>query len=310
MRRVARGVAEPLLLTAILSAVIVGAALLTPVIYPLAVAAGFGDDDSDFLRVYRRLLILGAVAVLFCRYRPWRDGDLASYGLRWTSGNIRGALVAAAVTAAVVVATIAVHFALGMLVWRNPIDWAAVASRAGKYLVAGIVIGLLEELFFRGWTLRRMTFAWGPAVAASAASAMYAGVHAFKPRNLSVAVSHDWSGCLSAFAQWIAFAFDLQRFGPTFAGLFLLGIVLTFLTWRSGSIVPAIAVHSAGILFLYSYGTLTQRVEEMSWAGGAALYDGPLVWLLLLIALVALHPRPSSVPQGVADPARQQPKKV
>ena len=287
-------------LAGLLAAVIVAAALATPALYPPALALGFVDEEADFLRIFRRLLMVGGLAVLFIHFTPWREGNAASYGLRASGRGLHDAARAIAVTFAVMLAVLAAYTWAGVLNIRDEARLSAVPLLLGKYLVPALLIGGIEELMFRGWMLRRLRRSLGPVLAASSGAAIYAALHAFRLGNPSP-VPHDWRGCLSGFVQWMSFATNIEQFGPAFTGLFLFGIVLTILTWRYDSILPAIGVHASSALIIHTYSRLTWRGPDLAWAGGKSLYDGAPVWLLLILAVIVLSPRPSAVPRTAVD---------
>ncbi|MDA1195159.1 MAG: hypothetical protein O2894_08230, partial [Planctomycetota bacterium] len=57
-------------------------ALAAPVHDVLATRGLLADDDRDFLRVLRRLLLVPMVVVFLWRVQPWRGGLFEPYGLR------------------------------------------------------------------------------------------------------------------------------------------------------------------------------------------------------------------------------------
>ena len=137
-------------------------------------------------------------------------------------------------------------------------------------LLAGLLLGFLEETIFRGLILRifytatRIPF-WGLALM----SAFYAYTHFKVPTSvwLHVAPGVRWdTGFFVAY--WTTFGitenFDLAQF----VVLWLLGMILGLLTLKSGSLLPAIGLH-AGIvsaMFFYRGSGLTE-----GWTGALVL---------------------------------------
>ena len=114
---------------------------------------------------------------------------------------------------------------------------------------------------------------------------------------------------LSALLFALAHA-SIYRLMPTF----ILGVVLGILRWRSGSVVPGMAMHAINNGLI---GTLAQRPELAAWfgmqgAGGAMpvapVLVGTAVMVVALAVLTLLTPRPEftaaddAAPRPAADP--------
>ncbi len=253
--------------------------------------------NKDFLKVFRRLL-LGALAVpFFYWFRPWRGG-LLGYGLRPVRPRLRWMVRPFLVMTAALLAVLAWQLAMGWLTWEEPLRGGKFAGRIVRYAAAGLLIGCIEEWFFRGWMGAFAARLHGPRLAVIMPALAYAVVHAFRPTTLNRAVDHSASGALDALGGWLAFLFDVKAFGPACVGLFLFALLLTALYRRSGSLWPAIGAHAAAIMMLFSYGALTERDPARTWAGTRLLYDGPVVWVMLGLAAWWLWPRGA----GRADP--------
>jgi membrane protease YdiL (CAAX protease family) len=144
-------------------------------------------------------------------------------------------------------------------------------------LLAGLLLGFLEETIFRGMILRMFyTATRRPWLALAFMSAFYAYTHFKVPMSvwLHVAPGVHWdTGFFVAF--WTTFGiaenFDLAQF----VVLGLLGMVLGLLTLKSGSLLPAIGLH-AGI------------VSAMFYYRGSGLTDGWATALVLLAILLLL----------------------
>jgi hypothetical protein len=256
-------------------------------------APGHGRT-RDFLRVFRRLLLLPLLAVFLARVRPWREHAWEAFGLAPRPARLRGALRAGLLTTALLLAVLAGHMATGWLRWEHPLRWGELARRVPLYLAGGLVVGFLEEWFFRGWLLRRATRDVGAIWGVVAMSATYALVHAFHPSSLDAAVGHDAAGAFQALLGWVAAAGDLEHLGPAFLGLFLFSVVLTAAWKRTGTLWTGIGIHAAGVFVLSCYGALTVRRPARTWAGTRLLYDGPVLWVPALLVAWWLWPKGGS----------------
>ncbi len=160
-------------------------------------------------------------------------------------------------------------------------------------VLSGVLVGLFEEVLFRGVLLslwRRTSVRW--AVAGS--SAIYALVH-----FVEAAEPVAEPGWLSGFGQLSgAFAplLDPRAYWDSFLGLFLLGVGLCWVRLRTGSLWPCIALHGAFVMFLKIYKDVTIRDIDVPLAWVVGSYDnfvGMLtsLWLLVVLGVMWLCQR-------------------
>src|SRR5262249_46216221 len=146
----------------------------------------------------------------------------------------------------------------------------AVAGAGGAVrgvLALGLVSAVVEELFFRGYLFRGLEALAGPLGVVLATSLLFALFHLWMP------------GALAA-----------ERFVVSL----LLGLVLGWVAWRTGSVLPGMLMHGAhnGTLALLAYyepvlaerGWLVGAQEHLPeavlvWAGAGAALGALVVWL-------------------------------
>jgi membrane protease YdiL (CAAX protease family) len=156
--------------------------------------------------------------------------------------------------------------------WKSP-------SLLFQALLAGLLLGFLEETIFRGMILRMFyTATRRPWLALALMSAFFAYTHFKVPtsvwRHLAPGVHWD-TGLFVAY--WTTFGIS-ENFAPAqFVVLWLLGMVLGWLTLKTGSLLPAIGLH-AGI------------VSAMFFYRGSGLTEGwsAAVVLAVILGLVAM----------------------
>ncbi|MDF1702402.1 MAG: CPBP family intramembrane metalloprotease [Planctomycetota bacterium] len=267
------------------------ACLLTQPVHAVLVDLGWMDPtDRDFLRVFRRLLLIPLALVFLLRIRPWRGVARDGFGLRGPRARLKPALLGYGLTVLALVLVLLWQAQQGWLRLEDPLRLGEVARRLGVYLVGGLVAGLLEEWFFRGWLVARGTRDVGPRFGVLASATVFALIHAFRPSKLEMAVSHDAAGALAALRGWLGHMVDLQAFGPAALGLFCFALLLSAAYARTGTLWTSVGIHAGAVLVLFSYGGLTDRAPERTWAGTRLLYDGPVVWGLALGAAALLWP--------------------
>jgi membrane protease YdiL (CAAX protease family) len=287
---------------AVLAGTVALAASLAAPLHELLLDWGFLDapgaaaeDHRGFLKVFRRLLLLPLVVALVWRLKLWRNLGLRRYGLlppRALEGVparpawlfiARPFAFAFLITVGVMGAVLAAQFLAGWLQWEDPLRWHELQRRVGRAFAGALALSLVEEWFFRGWLLERFRLRLGFVAAACASAFVFALLHAFRPSNLTVDVTHDAAGALDALRGWLAFMLDPVAFGPSFLGLFCFALLLTAAWRRSRTLWTAIGIHAGAVWVLLTYGALTVREPERTWAGTRVLYDGLPVWALLLL---------------------------
>ncbi len=160
-------------------------------------------------------------------------------------------------------------------------------------LVGGLLIGLIEETFFRGamyQAIRRN----GPAVSAIIFSALlYAAVHFIDPVRLSGPV--DWfsglqilGGAFWQLGDWATL--------DSFVALFVVGVFLGMVREQTGNIAYCIGLHAGWVLIIKCTKKFTSNNHGSEWAFLTGNYDGitgylAAIWLLLLILLYWVYRR-------------------
>ena len=289
--------------------IVAGAAFLAGPVHGALVSAGWLEaTDRDFLRVFRRLLLVPLALVFLLRVRPWRSlrGADLDFGLRPVRpGFVRHALPAFGLAILAVVLVLAWQMHQGWLRFEDPLRWGELARRLGVYLVGGFAVGFLEEWFFRGWLVARGTRDVGPRFGVLISAVVFALIHAFRPSTLDTPVSHDAAGAFEALGGWIAHMVDVAAFGPSALGLFCFALLLSAAYRRSGTLWTPIGIHAGAVLVLFSYGAITDRAPARTWAGTRLLYDGPVIWALALAAaawLFVTRPVPDRAAPEEAPP--------
>ncbi len=163
-------------------------------------------------------------------------------------------------------------------------------------LAAAAMVGILEEILFRGAIfggLQRVLY-WPVALGIS--SVIYAFVHFLRAADLPGGITWD-SGLIL-----LPHLFDLHAFIPAFLGLTLAGILLGLAYHRTGNLYFSIGMHGGWVFVLKLFGALTvpsPGIAVTFW-GSSKMVDGWLGFLALLLTLVVfkflpLEKRPAYV---------------
>lgn len=121
-----------------------------------------------------------------------------------------------------------------------------------RILVLAIIPAICEELFFRGFVQQTLMKKYSPLIAIFLSALIFSAVH-------------------------------LQLYG--FVPRLILGMLLGFLLYVSGSITPGIVAHACFNMMSIFFNYLSQRER---WQSKAENYHFPLVWIFVSVLVVIL----------------------
>jgi membrane protease YdiL (CAAX protease family) len=214
--------------------------------------------------------------------RLWRLGLLSRAGLGY--GVPRPIFVRAVLLGWILGLLILLGLALALLELQvrvpdpDPGPWSSIAGKALQALLAGLLIGILEETFFRGalFTAIRRRDGLIPAVLWS--SALYAVLHVMKPGALPAGNPFDWAGAWEMFTGVFLDAFQWRHLDTVLA-LVMVGVFLALVRERTGHIGWCIGLHAGWVVVIQVTRRLTDGNPESDLAFLAGDYDGIIGWL-------------------------------
>jgi membrane protease YdiL (CAAX protease family) len=253
-----------------------------------------GDTyDYDLGRVSRRVLVALLLVVLVATRHavPW--GWFTRRGLTRHRGWQRLWLVGGAAAGALVLVFSVLILLGGPVRWlhQTPGRWA---SYLLQYAVGGVLVGLVEEIFFRGMVFRAMARDWGVRCGVLISSLLFAVLHCISG---SLRVSPGWEPMvgLRLLVAYFTDGGSVWADGRLLVGLFLLGCLQAVLYLRTGSLWAGSGFH-AGLYFFSKVMKKVYRPDAFPrWLVGDAVFvvSGVLAWALLaaLLALAVRAPR-------------------
>jgi len=153
-----------------------------------------------------------------------------------------------------------------------------ILEKALAALIGGLLIGLLEETFFRGALFGAVRRRDGLRSAVFWSALLYALLHFMKPHALPQGMAFDWTGVwimftrvFSEVAQW--------RHLDSFVALFLVGLFLALVRERTGHIGWCIGLHAGWVFVIQLSRRVSDGDEAASLAFLAGDYDGVIGWL-------------------------------
>jgi len=170
----------------------------------------------------------------------------------------------------------------------RPIATAWLLGKAVQALIAGLLIGVLEETFFRGALYTGIRRHHSLAAAAGWSALLYAIVHVMKPSALPAEGTFDAAAATQMFLAVFAGVLDWSHLDSLVA-LFMVGVFLALVRERTGHIGWCVGLHAGWVLVIQVTRRLTDGNPAAEWHFLVGDYDGVIGWLAAAwIALLAL----------------------
>lgn len=264
-------------------------ALLQPIVHPLLETA-IGASATPSRSLYRFAMLLMLIGF------PWllKSQDLFSWRRVGFALPARAAWAAVFKGLGIGVVMLALLVA-GLLAtgarFISPPDDLAVGDLLGVILaglLGGFLVGLVEEIFFRGMlhTGTRRTLAFWPT--ALLVGAFYAGVHFMRPGELPAGSEVDLTSSLGMLWDGLSNLAAVEHIHDSFVALLIAGVLLAMVRERSGNILWCIGIHAGWVLVI----KVTKYLTDTDTAQGHPIwvghYDNVTGWLAALwLALIA-----------------------
>ena len=262
---------------------------LTPFIY--AVLKPFFKFERIFNRLVMIFTIAAAALYVFWSKRKGRgflDSEVwREYGFDFSKpwkrlfqyGFLMGALT-------VIMLAIA-EVAFGPRYLREPLLLQDIVERFFKGMLSGMIIGIVEEFFFRGFIYVNLARKIGSWFAVILGSIFYSICHFFDNGQVFIPQNPSFRDAIRLMFGYLEpLAKRPDVIFPEFMGLFLFGLLLNIAFVRTRSIFLSIGVH-AGAVFLikFQYSFVRSGPEDIFHPlfGHFPYYDGRIEWLVLTL---------------------------
>lgn len=260
-------------------------ALFTPFVYSFLV---WISDSSiwPFSRVFDRVAMVCALLMVWILRREFPVSGVVA--------EIRGSFPVRSgskqLFLGICLTATSVFCVLPFLVDGVNVSWQDRASyeicgKIFRTIPAALLIGLIEESFFRFFLLRRVREKYPPVAAIFFVSLLYAFVHFITPVK---AFSYNEFSPLAGFSYLFAVVERLLAPGliPAFIGLFLVGVVLGGVMERTKSLPLVIGLHAGWIVGLKTVKYLAYIPNSSTVLPGAGsryfLVADPVAWLSIV----------------------------
>lgn len=173
-----------------------------------------------------------------------------------------------------------------------PAEWLPLLLKTTLVaLVGGLLVGFIEETFFRGGLYGAIRRDHGFVLALLLSSLFYAALHFISPPPLPDSEPVTWtsgllilSGAFGQFSQW--------QILDSFLALFVLGIFFAVIRERTGNIAYCIGLHAGFVFVIKIVREFTQVNPSSDFSFMVGSYDGMIGYLSavgLLIYTLFIH---------------------
>ena len=230
-----------------------------------------------FDRILRRLIMIGTLLLVWGLVRSRRE-SLKELGLKRSSQGFvflgKGFLFGLGL---VVLLSLAQWY-LGARFWQlsNKGGWHWIGYFF-KAFGAGILIGAIEEFFFRGFMFFMLRELWNAPASLMVTNLIYALVHFFPKGRVFVGTNPTMGDSFRILGSAVTPSTStLLEMFPSMAGLFLFGLILSFLFLRTRTLYTSMGVHAGAIFALkLNRRFLPEISDKMNFLSGTKnLYDG------------------------------------
>lgn len=264
------------------------AALIAPWIALALAAAGF---HFPFPRIFDRVIMVSVAATMWYQARALGLMRRLASGFAGLRGNWPALATGSALAAAVIGAMWCIAFAIGGMAAAVPDHPIRLA---GQYLLPALLIGIMEEGFFRAVLLDGMTQDFGPFPALIMSSAIYALAHQIRsPARFELDTLRPLAGFANLGASLARIGW-LRETAPAIFGLFLLGLLLGAAFLRTRTVYFSVGLHAGVVAGSKVWRRLAPGPHRLpGWmfgTSGPPLIGGAVAWAAIIVLLVLLRP--------------------
>lgn len=239
---------------------------------------------SPMRRVNARIVLILVLILLWPAYRLSGLRGRIDFGIPRQHGWLRiiGGGMALAMVSMLIVYLAGV--AAGVYVWdTDGMSAGKIGAELTGILLGGLLIGILEEILFRGFILNALRKSLGAVAAVVLSSLLFALVHFIKP--VDPVVTDRWYSGFLLFGNLFARAGD--AFAQEATTLFCMGTVLAVLSLWMRSVYAAIGLHAGWVWIMMGFRLFTENNGRMEWLYGtnewiSKAWIGPIMALTVL----------------------------
>ena len=255
------------------------AALLAPVLFQIL--------PFKFERIFNRIVMILSLGAILMWIRQAKI-KAENYYLQWIpQTSFDQFLKAFLVSFGVMSTMLMVKVFVGATEFKvQDFTWLTWLEKLSIGLIGALLIGVIEEFFFRGVVFKALLEkAKCPVfICLLVTSLFYALLHFIDAKKPLIDDTPTfWDSLRLIAAPLKSFAALHDKWAEVF-GLFLFGWVLSDVVLKTKSLYPAIGIHAGCVFFLKLDGAVTYSHSERAfWLTSWHMYDGVLGWFFILL---------------------------
>ncbi len=238
--------------------------------------------ELDFDRVASRSVLLMAIILFFALYKrlgftSWQAIGYPSDKKQFFRDLSKGIGFGMLIMLPVIV---------GLLITKNrtidmgwEISLVNVVSLIITSLVAGLIIGFIEETLFRGAMLRAIKKHSSVMFAVVATSVFYALVHFLQPDIELDSDSLNWASGFVLLKNALPGSADIPLILDSFIALFLAGALLSIVMLRTNKIALCVGIHAGWVITIKIFKRVTDSNPTSEYAFLTGSYDKVIGYL-------------------------------
>ncbi len=252
--------------------------------YPIYIISG-----SDFERIVSRTILILAILLFYPTCRILKINSLSSLGFsrdNLSSIAIRSWLFGLAMLAPISISYIACGFKLWVLPTQGLFELIEIFTSA---IISACFIGLIEETLFRGLLQSQLSAAMNSFWAIILINIIYSSVHFLQTPEFYTGQPIHWYSGLTLLSSAFANFNNMTDFFDGWLALFLAGLFLSLVRYRTNNILWCIGIHAGWVTHIKVLKDLTDRDSSAQCSRFASEYDnfnGELSAVLILLVLV------------------------
>ncbi len=250
-------------------------------------------ERVPFSRVFNRAFMIAGIILFIVYRRILLSAELKRLLITGAQTASRHFLMGCGVAVVSMVLLGAVMTAADVFTPYFRMSLGRAMSRIASAIAAGVFVGFMEELFFRGILFLGLREQGHPLRAYLLANLFYSVLHFVKPGDNYFLKGLDaFAGFRHLLTTFEPFLKPLEIL-PGIIGLFLIGVVLSYALTRTGKLYLSIGLHTGWIFSLQTFrvfGNFTR--QDLGWAFGSTdpkIVSGVVTWIGILLVAVAIH---------------------
>ncbi len=160
-----------------------------------------------------------------------------------------------------------------------------------EYALIACLIGVMEEIFFRGFLLQSFMENMSVPMAVFVCSLIYSVLHFFRADVFVSTGFQPFVGFVTMAQFFKPLFFDLAKHLPEIIGLFLVGVVLSYAFIKTKSLYLSIGLHT-GMVFMVKADTMfisrMRKEQVLLFGGDSKLITGIITWFFLICILMVI----------------------